>query len=78
MRPHAFNDASVNSLPSIYNPKTNAWTDLTSAQLTSPLYPFMFVLSDGRVFDAGPDTTTRILDPATASWSTVGTARSTE
>ena len=23
----------------------------------------MFVLSDGRVFDAGPDTTTRILEP---------------
>ena len=38
--------------------------DLPSAKLTSPLYPFMFVLSDGRVLDAGPDTTTRILDTA--------------
>ena len=69
-----FSDASVNSLPSIYNPKTNSWTDLESARLTSPLYPFMFVLSDGRVFDAGPDKTTRILNPNTATWSTVGTS----
>ena len=34
-----FSDASVNSLPSIFNPKTNTWTDLTGARLTSPLYP---------------------------------------
>ena len=34
----------------------------------------MFVLSDGRVFDAGPDKITRILDPATATWTTVGTS----
>ncbi len=27
---HAFEDSSVNSLPSIYNPTTNTWTDLTS------------------------------------------------
>src|SRR5262245_43409296 len=71
---HPFSDASVNSLPSIFDPKTGRWTDLTSAQLTSPLYPFMFVLSNGKVFDAGPDTTTRILDPATQTWTTVGTS----
>ena len=70
----AFKESSVNSLPSIYNPTTNAWTDLGSARLTSPLYPFMFVLSDGRVFDAGPDKITRILNPATATWSVVGTS----
>ena len=27
-----FSDASVNSLPSVYDPKTNTWTDLTAAQ----------------------------------------------
>ena len=69
-----FSDASVDSLPSIYNPTTNTWTDLTSAKLTSPLYPFMFLLSDGRVFNAGPDTTTRTLDVSTSTWSTVGTS----
>ncbi len=71
---HPFSDASVDSLPSVYDPKTNTWTDLTAATLTSPLYPFMFVLSDGRVFDAGPDTTTRILDVGTSTWTTVGTS----
>ena len=70
----AFRESSVNSLPSIYNPTTNTWTDLTTARLTSPLYPYMFVLSDGRVFDAGPDKITRILNPATATWSVVGTS----
>ena len=70
----AFKESSVNSLPSIYDPKANAWTDLTSARLTSPLYPYMFVLADGRVFDAGPDKITRILNPATATWSVVGTS----
>ena len=69
---HPFSDASVNSLPEIYNPKTNTWTDLTSATLTSPLYPFMFVLSDGRVLDAGPDTVTRTLDVGAGSWTTIG------
>ncbi len=39
-----------------------------------PLYPFMFVLPDGRVFDAGPDTTTRTLNTTTGQWTTVGTS----
>ncbi len=68
-------DASVNSLPEVYNPTTNTWQDLDAARITSPLYPFMFVLSDGRVFDAGPDKITRILNPANWTWSTVGTSQ---
>src|SRR5439155_3837451 len=67
-------DASVNSLPEIYDPVANAWTDFTGAKLTSPLYPFMFLLSDGRVLDAGPDTTTRIFDPASGTWSSIATS----
>ena len=43
-----FKDASVNSLPEIYDPIDEHWTDLTGSKLTSPLYPFMFVLSNGR------------------------------
>jgi hypothetical protein len=50
------------SLPEIYDPVTNTYKRLTSAQLTTPLYPFMFVLPDGRVFDAGPDPQTHLLD----------------
>jgi chitodextrinase len=64
-----FEDASVNSLPEIYNPKTNTWTDLASSTMTSPLYPFMFVLSDGRIFNAGPDKTSHFLTPGSWTWS---------
>src|SRR5712692_2001607 len=60
---HAFRDSSVNSLPEVFDPTKGTWSDLTGSKLTSPLYPQMFLLSDGRVLDAGPDTTTRILDP---------------
>ena len=62
-QPPPFSDASVNSLPELYNPTTNTWTSLTSGQLTTPLYPQLFVLSDGRIVDVGPDTTTRVLTP---------------
>ena len=64
-------DAS-NTLPSIYNPATNAWTDLPQASRRMPLYPFMFLLPNGKLFDAGPDTTTRTFDLNTNQWSVVG------
>ena len=51
-----------NSLPEIYNPTSNTYQRLTNARLITPLYPFMFVLPDGRVFDAGPDPQTHLLD----------------
>jgi hypothetical protein len=69
-----FSDASVDSLPEVFDPTTGTWAALAGAKLTSPLYPYLFVLSDGRVLDAGPDLTTRILDPKTWSWTTVGTS----
>ena len=64
-------DAS-NTLPSIYNPATNTWTDLPNASRRMPLYPFMFLLPNGKLFDAGPDTTTRTFDLNTGQWSVVG------
>ncbi len=64
-------DAS-NTLPSIYNPANNTWTDLPQASRRMPLYPFMFLLPNGKLFDAGPDTTTRTLDLNTNQWSVVG------
>ena len=46
---------------------------LSSASLSLPLYPWMDVAPDGRVFYSGPDSTLRKLDPAgTGSWQTVG------
>src|SRR5207253_7732322 len=73
-QPHPFKDASVDSLPEIYDPKTNSWQDFFGAKLTTPWYPLMFVLSDGRVLDAGPDTTTLILDTSNGTWTTCGTS----
>jgi hypothetical protein len=60
------------TLPEIYNPTTNAWTSMPSASRRMPLYPFMFVLPNGKLFDAGPDKVTRTLDLGTGQWTTVG------
>ena len=62
------------TLPEIYNPATNTWTSMPSASRRMPLYPFMFVLPNGKLFDAGPDKITRTLDLATGQWTTVGTS----
>jgi hypothetical protein len=72
--PSYFKEASQNSLPEVYDPSTNTWQDLTGAKLSTPLYPYLFQLSDGRILDAGPDLTTRVIDPTTWTWSTIGTS----
>ena len=49
-----------------------SWRRLTGASLALPYYPPMFLAPDGRVFMAGPDQTTRYLDPSgNGSWATV-------
>jgi hypothetical protein len=46
---------------------------LGTASLNLPLYPWMDVAPDGRVFYSGPDTTLRKLDPSgTGSWQSLG------
>jgi hypothetical protein len=62
------------TLPEIYDVDTNQWTPLLAAQRRMPLYPFMFVLPNGKVFDAGPDLETRTLDTTTGQWTPVGTS----
>ena len=53
--------------------RNGAWRRLTAAGLALPYYPPMFVAPDGRAFMAGPDQTTRYLDPSgTGAWTTVG------
>jgi hypothetical protein len=59
------------TLPEIYDVANNTWTPLPSGQRRMPLYPFMFVLPDGRVVDAGPDLQTRTLNVATGQWTSV-------
>jgi len=61
-------------LPEIYDPATGRFSTLTTARLAVPYYPFMFVLPDGSVLDAGsneqPVATSR-LSLTTGSWSSV-------
>ena len=48
------------------------WRPLSGASLALPYYPAMFMAPNGKVFMAGPDRTTRYLDPAGAgAWTTV-------
>jgi fibronectin type 3 domain-containing protein len=62
----------VNTLPQVWPGSGGGWRDLTTAQLALPLYPFMFVAPDGRVFQAGPNQNTRYLDTSgTGGWAAV-------
>jgi hypothetical protein len=46
---------------------------LSTASLSLPLYPWMDVAPDGRVFDSGPDQALRALDTSgTGAWQTLG------
>ena len=69
-----FSDASVNSLPSIFNPKTNTWTDLHEREAdVAALSVHVRALGRPRLRrrprhdDAHPR-------PATSTWTTVGTS----
>jgi hypothetical protein len=53
-----------NRIPQLWTPGDTAWRSLTEARLSLPTYPFMFVAPDGRVFYAGPEAQTRMLDTA--------------
>jgi len=45
---------------------------LNNAQLTQPLYPWMHLAPNGKIFNSGPQQTTRYLDTSgTGSWTTV-------
>ena len=80
------NDVSATSYvvtPEIYNPTTNIWTPVPSANLQLPLYPHMFVLPNGKLAYTGNSEgdsypgplagsrDTRILDLTSSAWSTV-------
>jgi galactose oxidase-like protein/Big-like domain-containing protein/IPT/TIG domain-containing protein/3-keto-disaccharide hydrolase/Kelch motif protein len=60
--------------PEVYDPVLNTWNALTNASLSLPLYPFMFVLPDGRVLEAGSVGSaipTQVLDVNTQHWTMV-------
>ncbi len=57
----------------VYDPVAGTVTQLPdTATLNVGLYPRTLLMSDGRVFMAGPNKVMRIFDPATNAWSTVG------
>jgi hypothetical protein len=61
----------MNPLPQIWDRAAGAWRNLTNAQLVLPFYPYMYVAPNGKVFNAGPNQTTRYLDTDGATWTTV-------
>ena len=67
----------IADIPEIYDPNTNSWTQLTSARLSFPYYPFIFVLPDGRILNAGAGehpAPARTLNIASQQWTTVDPA----
>lgn len=56
---------SKNNLPQVWLPG-GGWRNLTNASLEIPLYPWMFVAPDGRVYMAGPNRGTRFLSTSGA------------
>ena len=53
-----------NNVPQVYDPQSNTWRSLSTSKLVMPLYPMMFVLPDGRVYNVGPLQGTTIFDPS--------------
>jgi hypothetical protein len=63
--------AGIALIPEIYNPNTNAWSRLSNASLSLPLYPHMHVLPDGRVLAVGSQEdpiVSRALDINAQTW----------
>ena len=68
-------DGTRSTVPEVYDPATDAWTRLTTAPRDQGLYPFMFVLPDGRVYESGSKAATAILDlSGTPTWTAGPTA----
>jgi uncharacterized repeat protein (TIGR01451 family) len=61
-------------IPEIYDPVANTWSQLTNANNPFETYPFMFLLSDGRIIHTGGTefaTDTDVLDINAQTWTVV-------
>jgi hypothetical protein len=69
---------TANQVFQVWQTNTRTWRTLTSNR-SLPLYPFMHLAPDGRIFNSGPNTTAAYLNTAgTGSWSgTIGGRRRT-
>jgi hypothetical protein len=62
------------TVPEIYDPHANAWTQVSQASVDIPWYPYTFLLPDGRLIVTGSaesPTVTRAYNPGTKSWTTI-------
>jgi hypothetical protein len=62
------------TIPEIYDRTTNSWTQIGTASLSIPWYPYSFVLPDGRILVAGSAESpmaTSAYDPVSKTWSSV-------
>jgi hypothetical protein len=56
-------------LPQVWQTSTGSYRNLTSAEKWLPLYPWMYLAPNGKVFNAGPNGWTSYLDPSgTGTW----------
>jgi len=63
---------NLNTQPQVFQVATGTWRSLTNAELAQDLYPPMLLAPNGKVFNAGPQVTTRYLDTSgTGAWSLV-------
>jgi hypothetical protein len=62
------------TIPEVFDPFRNRWTRLDAAERRMPTYPFMMLLPDGRLLNAGPGKATLTLDVDTGAWTTVATS----
>jgi Galactose oxidase-like, Early set domain/Glyoxal oxidase N-terminus len=70
------NTFGVNQLPEVYT-TSGTWRPLNSAQRSLPLYSWFHQAPNGRVFNSGPEVTTRYLNTAgNGSWATVASTTS--
>jgi hypothetical protein len=70
------NTFGVNQLPEVYTTSVTC-RPLISAQRSVPLYSWFHVAPNGRVFNSGPEVTTRYLNTAgNGSWATVASTTS--
>lgn len=62
-------DGTRANIPEVYDPLANTWTLLPGAERDVGLYPEMFVLPNGKVYNAGTKSSTAILDLNAGAWS---------
>ncbi len=65
-------NTNVDTLPQVFQFSTQTWRNLTTAQLSLPLYPNMLLAPNGNIFNAGPSRQTRYLNTSgTGAWTNV-------